>query len=603
MDDAHLRPAADLLKDTRAMKFSAVVVDFDGTIARNDVMDARVREEIARLRAQGIVVILATGRILDDLRRVAGDLHFVDAVVAENGAVVEFPESGYTDTTGPPPSTAFLEALGREGIRFAAGRVIIEADAADAARLLAIIRRLEAPVVLVFNRGRVMVLPESISKATGVRKALTILRLSPHNAVAIGDAENDHQLLQACEVGAAVEWGSATLNAAADEIVAGQGPSAVAEYLGTLAEHRRIHVPAATRHRLLIGHAADGSPLSLAVRGRNVLIAGDPKSGKSWVTGLMAEQLILKGYSLCVIDPEGDYLSLEALPGVVVLGGADPLPRPRDLLRALRHPDVSVVIDLSHATQSQKVEYIRSVLPGLATLRQRTGLPHRIVVDEAHYFLHDPDGVRLLDLDINGYTLVTYRASRLHPTLLAASHAVLVTRVSDPYEVRALYALCRVCQGRLSAAEWTQQLQGLVIGEVTMLPITDEADGEIRRLRLSPRLTPHVRHLAKYVDIPVPEARGFVLWKGDAPSGTRVYTLRDLVEAIEAGPVAAFDGHLRRHDFSRWIADVFGDYQLADEIERLEDAYRSGGIADVMSRLSGAIRSRYECIEPVPVGR
>ncbi len=45
---------------------------------------------------RGITVLLVTGRILDELRRVAGDLHFVDGVVAENGAVVHFPDSGHT---------------------------------------------------------------------------------------------------------------------------------------------------------------------------------------------------------------------------------------------------------------------------------------------------------------------------------------------------------------------------------------------------------------------------------------------------------------------------------------------------------------------------
>lgn len=87
-------------------------------------------------------------------------------------------------------------------------------------------------------------------------------------------------------------------------------------------------------------------------------MAGNPKTGKSWVTGLLCEQLILYGYSLCILDPEGDYTSLEALPGVVVFGGADPLPRPRDLLRALRHVDVSIVIDLSHTPHSEKFEYL-----------------------------------------------------------------------------------------------------------------------------------------------------------------------------------------------------------------------------------------------------
>ena len=85
----------------------------------------------------------------------------------------------------------------------------------------------------------------------------------------------------------------------------------------------------------------------------NALIAGDAKSGKSWL-GLFCEQLILQGYSVRVIDPEGDYRSLEALPGVTVLGGEDPPPSPRELLTALRYPDQSVVIDLTRQRYQER---------------------------------------------------------------------------------------------------------------------------------------------------------------------------------------------------------------------------------------------------------
>jgi hypothetical protein len=580
------------------MKFLVLALDFDGTIARNDVLDPGVRKAIAELRAQRIVVVLVTGRILEDLRRVAGDLHFVDAVVGENGAVIEFPDSGYSAVLGQPPPPGLLAELRAQGIPYAAGRSIVEADARDAPRLLAILQRLELPLVLVFNRGRVMVLPQAISKATGLREALAILRLSEHNAVAIGDAENDHELLRACEVGVAVAWGSEALQASADYVLPGDAPGAVGEYILGLARSGRIPVPWKTRRRLLLGHAGDGRPLALASNGRNVLVAGDPKSGKSWVTGLLCEQLILYGYCLCILDPEGDYTSLEALPGVVVFGGADPLPRTRALVRTLRHADVSVVIDLSHTPHAEKLEYLRSVLPALATLRRRTGLPHQIVVDEAHYFLHDPDVRDLLDLDMSGYTLVTYRASKLCSDLLAASHAVIVTRESDPREVDALHALCGSCDNQMTDREWGNVLGNLTIGEAVALPVTAEAEGNIRRIRLAPRITPHVRHLAKYIDIPVSEGRAFVFWSDGSLTGRRARTLREFVTVVEQSPPGALDEHLRRGDVSRWIASVFGDYPLANTVTRVEEDYRKGNLPDIATSLVEAIRSRYEFIEP-----
>ena len=66
-------------------------------------------------------------------------------------------------------------------------------------------RLLEQPLILAFNRGRLMVLPQAIAKSTGLRQALLALRVSIHNTVGIGDAENDHDLLDACEVGVAVD--------------------------------------------------------------------------------------------------------------------------------------------------------------------------------------------------------------------------------------------------------------------------------------------------------------------------------------------------------------------------------------------------------------
>jgi hypothetical protein len=162
---------------------------------------------------------------------------------------------------------------------------LVDADANEAPVLLNVIRTLELPLVLIFNGGRVMTMPQGVSKATGLHTMLETLRRSPHNMVAIGDAENDHEMLRLAEVGAAVEWGSPALRAVADTVVAGSGPPAVADYIQALAGTGRIPMPARARRRLRLGYTEDGREFSLAVRGRNVLIAGDAKSGKSWASG------------------------------------------------------------------------------------------------------------------------------------------------------------------------------------------------------------------------------------------------------------------------------------------------------------------------------
>ena len=259
---------------------------------------------------------MVTGRRLDDLRRVAGDLTFADAVVAEGGAVVLYPESNRSFALAPPPSPELLDDLRRLEIHAEAGQSIIEADASLAPIFLEVIRNRELPLALLFNRSRLMVLPQSVSKATGLRNALATLRLSAHNAIGIGDAENDHALLDACELGVAVGWGSPALKAAADEVLEGPRPGALAAYIRRILTEARLPTGPTTRRNVLLGSDAGCAPIFLPIRSRNVLVAGDPGSGKSWITGLLCEQLILAHYSVCVIDPEGDYTPLESLPGV-----------------------------------------------------------------------------------------------------------------------------------------------------------------------------------------------------------------------------------------------------------------------------------------------
>jgi len=466
----------------------------------------------------------------------------------------------------------------------------VEADAASAPQILAVIREFELPLVLLFNHSRLMVLPQAISKGTGLRAALNTLRLSGHNAIAIGDAENDHDLLAGCEIAVAVGWGSAALQREADETLHGDGPRAVAAYIQRAAKEIRLPPPRIGRHCITLGTVEDGSPFSFDVRGRNMLVVGDPQSGKSWVTGLGCEEMILQGYCVCVIDPEGDYGELESLPGVAVMGGDDPPPDLPVVARALRHFDLSVVIDLSHEPYEEKVNYLKALLPMLASLRRTTGLPHRIVVDEAHYFLRESNVKQLLDLELGAYAVVTYRPSDLHPDLRRGIEVIVAKRLTSPQEVQTLLTMTG---DRNAESEWPLALGALGNSEAALLPGTEEAGGELRRFRLLPRLTPHVRHKTKYFDVQLATGQEFVFTDNGKAIGPPARSLKQFVVLLASTAVTSLGEHARRGDFSRWIAEVFHDHRLASDVRKIEQRCRLGHLDDVRQPLAAVIQERY----------
>ncbi len=392
----------------------------------------------------------------------------------------------------------------------------------------------------------------------------------------------------ACELGVAVSWGSRALQAAAEEVLQGNGPSAVAAYIRKAARKGRLPDDRLHRRTVTVGTTRDGQPVSLPIRGYNHLITGGPQSGKSWGTGLLCEQLILQGYCVWVVDPEGDYGTLECLPRVVVVAGKSTPPAPAELQQLLRYPDISAVVDLSRVPFPEKREYLHSLLPMLASHRRTTGLPHRIVIDEAHYFLQEPSVRQLLDLELGAYTLVTYRPSDLHPELRKAIDVVAATRTTDTQSLDAIAAMC----GK-SSAELKTVIEGLAVDEAAILP-GPVTGGKLLPFKLLPRLTPHIRHRVKYFDVSVGERQGFVFTSNGKPLKPPVRTLKEFVSALAILPPEVLGGHAQRGDFSRWILDVFRDHPLSSRVRKVEEQYRLGQIRDIGPALAALVRERYD---------
>src|SRR5436190_646703 len=100
--------------------------DYDGTIADGGRCSPEMAQALARVRESGRKVLLVTGRMLPDLRSVCADIdRMFDAVVAENGALLYFPETREARTLGDAPQSALVEELRRRGVPFDLGSSII----------------------------------------------------------------------------------------------------------------------------------------------------------------------------------------------------------------------------------------------------------------------------------------------------------------------------------------------------------------------------------------------------------------------------------------------------------------------------------------------
>jgi hydroxymethylpyrimidine pyrophosphatase-like HAD family hydrolase len=188
------------------MRYLALASDYDGTLAHDSHVSEETLAAIERLKATGRKVILVTGREMPELQSVFPQYKVCDAIVAENGALLVWPQDGREEILGEPPPEAFVTEIVHRGVKpFSVGKVIFATWRPHETVLLDVIQTLGLEYQIIFNKRSVMVLPSGINKATGLAKALKRMKIAPSSVVGIGDAENDHAFLESCAVAAAVE--------------------------------------------------------------------------------------------------------------------------------------------------------------------------------------------------------------------------------------------------------------------------------------------------------------------------------------------------------------------------------------------------------------
>ena len=566
------------------MRYHALAADYDGTLAHHGQIDDDTWTALRRLRDSGRKLVMVTGRQLEDLLAIVPHPELFDRIVAENGAIVYDPATRELRPTGEVEVPArFVEALRRQGVDpIAVGHTIVATWEPHEAAVLRTIRDQGLELQVIFNKGAVMVLPSGINKATGLACALVELGLSAHNVVAVGDAENDHALLQSCECGAAVANALSSLKDRADLVLGESHGAGVRELIDRLLEDDLASVaPSLARHQLLLGKAA-GVEVSIDPYEANVLICGTSGSGKSTITNGLLERLCKRGYQYAIIDPEGDYAADEH---AVVLGAPKRAPLVAEILDVLKHPGDHVVANLLGIALEHRPEFFAQVLPGMSDLRTRTGRPHWLVIDEAHHLL--PSGWEpAADLPVrpHGTIYVTVHPEHVAAAVIATINTVIAVG-EEP--ARTLRELCEV-RGLPAPAALPDDPK-LLPGQALCWRV-----GAPRAfvVEIEPTRTERTRHSRKYMEGNLGKDRAFYFRGPQYKLNLKAHNLQLFLHIADGVDDATWTFHLRRGDYSTWLRAQVKDDGLADEVDRVE---RDPALTAAGSRAAvrAAVEQRY----------
>ncbi len=575
------------------MRYHVLACDYDGTLATGGQLLDDTRAALERVRATGRRLILVTGRVLVDLQRVCPNLDPFEVVVAENGAVLYRPATRELRTLAEPPPPALAEAIAARGIPGVGyGQVIVASWEPHESALLDVVRELGLEMQVIFNKGAVMMLPSGVNKGSGLNAALEAIHISPHNVVGVGDAENDHALLAACECGVAVANALPMLRERADWVTAGANGAGVIELCDRLvADDLAELAPRLARHDLVIGTDLEGRPVTVPAYGTSVLLAGPSGGGKSTTATAFLERMEEQKRQYCLLDPEGDHGNL---PGAVILGSEHAPPAAKDIEKLLDKPGDSAVVSLLGLALADRPAFFDGLLPRLEAQRAASGRPHWIVVDEAHHFAPDrntgaagaTDGPDVGDA-VN-LMLITVHPAHVAKWLLKQVHAVVIMGIAPESTIQEVASVIHARPPELDGGP-------LARGEGLLWRLDREpgADGALTRFRIDPPRSERRRHIRKYAEGELPPDRSFYFKGAAGKLNLRAWNLMSFLEIGDGVDDDTWNHHLTAGDYSRWINRAIKDSELAAEIASVERKTVAAPADQSRRAVREAIEQRY----------
>jgi HAD superfamily hydrolase (TIGR01484 family) len=567
------------------MRYVCLTCDYDGTVARDGRVAPSTIEALKRVRASGRKLVLATGRLLDDLLSVFPEASLFDGVIAENGAVVYRAGSREQTVLAEPPPQEFVEELARRGVQpLSVGRCVVATWHPNESVILDVIRTMSLELQITFNKNAVMVLPSGVNKGTGLKTVLDELKLSKHNVVGVGDAENDHAFLGMCECSVAVANALPALKERADWVTTHPHGAGVEELIEPLLQNDlRELSPRLGRHDILLGTKQNGERFALPAYGSRWLIAGPSGSGKSTVVSAIVERVVQSRYQVCLFDPEGDYEDFEHL---ISVGGPERIPSTVEIMEILNKPSRSLNINMLGVPLADRPSFFQGSLARIQELRFKTGRPHWIIIDEAHHVL--PTELRGTPMTVpneaGNLLLVTVHPDLVSPDVLKGLGGMIVV---GP-EPRSVVELFNKGSGKELQADLTGNEKAA--GSVCVWRFADLAGPTA--VKVEPAKEQRKRHLRKYASGELGEDKSFYFRGRKGKLNLRAQNMNLFAQIADGVDDQTWSFHLSQGDYSKWLRDAIKDDEIAEIVERIEKD-KTLTAAESRKKVVEAVRKHY----------
>lgn len=177
-------------------------------------------------------------------------------------------------------------------------------------------------------------------------------------------------------------------------------------------------------------------------------------AGKSWLSGVLAEQLSKERIPFVIVDPEGEYWTLRVRFSNVIIAGGEHADIPLEgeiaeiLGRSVVEDHLQLVLDLSDMRRNEQREFLNRFLSELFAKGTELKIPIWICFEEADIWVPQSGNpiCKTAVLDICqrgrkrgiGFALVSQRPSIVDKTALSQAEFRFFKRFQQPHDLRAV---------------------------------------------------------------------------------------------------------------------------------------------------------------------